>query len=45
MLLQLSKIKGEILGTIESYSDTVNTFDGKVEVMKKKFNRITSDWE
>lgn len=44
MLLQLQKIKGEIQGTIESYGDTVNAFDGRVDVIKKKFVRIQSDW-
>lgn len=44
MLLTLQKLKAEILGSVESYTDKVSTFEAKVDVLKKKFKRVQSDW-
>ena len=44
MHLTIQKMKGEIQGSVENYTDIVMAFESKVENVHKKFKRISGDW-
>jgi hypothetical protein len=33
-----------VLNSVENFTDRVSQFDNKVEIVLKKFKRLTSDW-